>query len=261
MNKILVILNKEWLEIRQQRTLLLTILLLPLLFTLIAAGTFIAIGILPNIGKSGTLNTLPSSALAGLSSIEMTQAIVGLQLSLLYVLLPIVITSVIASYSIVGEKTSRTLEPLLATPIRTWELLLGKSLSALLPAIVATWLAGGLFILCVALFSLSARVFAVIVSPAWLIVFLLWTPLLALIGIAVMVAVSSRVNDPRTAQQFSIFLVLPIIALIIGQVTGLYVLGPVFALAVFLLLVLLAILAIWIVTRLFQREVILTRWK
>jgi ABC-2 type transport system permease protein len=261
MNKILVILNKEWLEIRQQRTLLLTILLLPLLFTLIAVGTFIAIGILPNIGNSSTLNTLPMPALAGMSSIEMAQAIVGLQMSLLYVLLPIVITSVIASYSIVGEKTSHTLEPLLATPIRTWELLLGKSLSALLPAIATTWLAGGLFILCVALFSLSARVFAAIVSPAWLIVFLLWTPLLALIGIAVMVAVSSRVNDPRTAQQFSIFLVLPIIALIIGQVTGLYVLGPVFAFAVFLLLVLLAILAIWIVTRLFQREVILTRWK
>ncbi len=261
MDKILVILNKEWLEIRQQRTLLLTILLLPLLFTVISVGTFITIGILPHIGSSSTLNTLSMPTLAGLSSIEIAQAVVGLQMSLLYVLLPIVITSVIASYSIVGEKTSRTLEPLLATPIRTWELLLGKSLSALLPAIVATWLAGGLFILCVALFSLSARVFAAIVSPAWLIVFLLWTPLLALIGIAVMVAVSSRVNDPRTAQQFSIFLVLPIIALIIGQVSGLYVLGPVFAFAIFLLLVLLAILAIWIVTRLFQREVILTRWK
>ena len=261
MNKILVIFNKEWLEIRQQRTLLLTILLLPLIFTLIAVGTFTAIGILPNIGTSSNSNILPIPALAGMSSIEIAQAIIGLQMSLLYVLLPIIITSVIASYSIVGEKTSRTLEPLLATPIRTWELLVGKSLSSLLPAMAATWLAGGIFIACVALFSLSSRVIAAIISPAWLIVFLLWTPLLALIGIAIMVAISSRVNDPRTAQQFSIFLVLPILGIIIGQVSGLFVLGPLIAFVIFLALVLLAVLAIVIVTRLFQREVILTRWK
>jgi ABC-2 type transport system permease protein len=260
MNKILVILNKEWLEIRQQRTLLLTILMLPLLFTLIAVGTFIAVGVLPVKGTSN-LQTLPIPTLAGMSSNEITQALIGIQMSLLFVIIPIVITSVIASYSIVGEKTSRTLEPLLATPIRTWELLVGKSLSAMLPAIAATWLAGGIFVLCVALFSLSSRVFAAIVSPAWLIVFLLWTPLLTLIGIAIMVAISSRVNDPRTAQQFSIFLVLPILGLIIGQVTGLFALGPLFAFVIFLALVLLAILAILIVTRLFQREVILTRWK
>lgn len=261
MNKVLIIFNKEWQEIRQQRTLLLTILLLPLLFTLIAVGVFTALGLLPGLGTSSNVNTLPLAILTGMSSKEIAQTIVGIQMSLLFVLLPIVITSVIASYSIVGEKTSRTLEPLLATPIRTWELLLGKSLSALLPAIVATWLAGGIFIACVAIFSISSRVFAAIISPGWLIVFLLWTPLLALIGIAIMVAVSSRANDPRTAQQFSLFLVLPIIALIVGQVTGLFVLGPIFAFVVFLILVLLAVLAIWIVTRLFQREVILTRWK
>ena len=77
--------------------------------------------------------------------------------------------------------------------------------------------------------------------PGWLIVFLLWTPALALIGIALMVAVSSRVNDPRTAQQFSAALVLPFLGLFIGQISGLLILGPVFALTVFLILLALVV--------------------
>lgn len=262
MDKILVILVKEWLEIRQQRALLLTIVLPPLLFTLIAVVSFSSIRGLSSSGTAGNASTVDKlPALAGLAPNEIGQALLGIQMSLLFVLLPIVITSVIASYSIVGEKTNRTLEPLLATPVRTWELLLGKSLSAVLPAVGATWLSGGIFIVLVALSAVSSRVFAAVVSPAWLIIFLLWTPLLALIGIAIMIAISSRVNDPRTAQQFSAFLVLPILGLIFGQLTGFVILGPTFALSVVLILLLLAILAIWIVTRLFQREVILTRWK
>src|SRR4051794_708838 len=67
-----------------------------------------------------------NSALAGLTPAELAQAVVGVQFSTLFVLLPIITPSVLASYSVVGEKTNRTLEPLLATPVRTWELLLGK---------------------------------------------------------------------------------------------------------------------------------------
>ncbi|HLQ29325.1 MAG TPA: ABC transporter permease subunit [Ktedonobacteraceae bacterium] len=263
MTKIIVILQKEWSEIIQQRALMLTIILLPLLFTLIPIA---AITTTSQIDLSSTNTSTVAIAkvmpsLAGMNSKEVGQALIGMQMSILYILLPVVITSVIASYSIVGEKTSRTLEPLLATPVHTSELLLGKSLAALIPAVVVTWIAGGLFIAFVALFAVSNHVFSAIVSPGWLIIFLLWTPVLGLIGIEMMVAISSRVNDPRTAQQFSVFLVLPVIGLIFGQISGLLVLGPIFALSAFVVLVLVAILAVWIVTRLFQREVILTRWK
>ena len=263
MDKILVIMQKEWREIRQQRTLMLTILIPPLLFTLIPIVAMSLIGQIPtsatNISTSNVSTAI--TALANMSQHEIAQALIGMQMSILYILLPAILTSVIASYSIVGEKTSRTLEPLLATPIKTWELLVGKSLAALLPAIIATWLGGGIFIGSVALLAVSSRVFAAIISPGWLIVFLLWTPALALIAIAMMVAVSSRVNDPRTAQQFSVILIIPFLGLFVGQITGLLVLGPTFALTVFVVLLALAALSIWIVTQLFQREIILTRWK
>ncbi len=159
-----------------------------------------------------------------------------------------ILPSVIASYSVVGEKSNRTLEPLLATPLKTWELLAGKMLAALIPAMALTWICGALYIAGVWAGAVSPRVFAAVVSPGWLTVFLLCTPLLALIAIAAMVAISARVNDPRTAQQFSV-VVVPFLGVFFGQLTGVLVLSP-----------LIAALAVWGATLLFQRKVILTRW-
>src|ERR1700734_424629 len=45
----------------------------------------------------------------------------------------------IASYSMVGEKVERSLEPLLATPATDGEILLGKGIAALIPPLLAIW--------------------------------------------------------------------------------------------------------------------------
>ncbi len=263
MNIIRMILHKEWVEIRQQRGLMLSIILPTILFALLPAVLmYVArLGGQVNLGNVTPSDLSKIIGIAGLTQAEVLQAMIGKQFSVLYLLLPIILPSVIAAYSIVGEKTSHTLEPLLATPVHVWELLVGKSLIALLPSLIATWLCGAVFIITTAFFALSRQVFWAVVSPAWLVVLLLWTPLLALIAIAVMVAISSRVNDPRTAQQVSAWAVIPFLALFYGQLFGLIVLGITFALLVSLVLVLLVVLTFWIATRLFQREVILTTWK
>ena len=262
MNKILVILQKECLEIRQQRGLLFGVLLPPLLFTLIPLGIIYVSGVLVLSGSVPSPGTnFPGPAFAGMTTIEQGQAMLGSQFSIFYVLLPVLVTSIIASYSIVGEKTSKTLEPLLATPVRTWELLLSKCLAALVPGLLVTWVSGTLFIIGTAVFAVSGRVFAAIVSPGWLVVFLLWTPLLGAVAIAAMLAISSRVNDPRSAQQLSVWIIVPFFAMFFGELAGLRVLGLAFTLSIAVVLLVLAVLAIWGASRLFQREVILTRWK
>lgn len=260
MNKVQAILYKEWLEIRKDRSLLLSILLPPLLLTLLPIGTSYALRSTPDddITKLGAVLADPS--LTGLPPLELGQAIMGRQFGTLFLLMPLFIPSIIAAYSIVGEKTRRTLEPLLAAPVRTWELLLGKSLAALIPAVGITWLCGALFVVGMAAVSLSPRVFALIVSPAWLLVLVLCAPLLALIAIAAAVAISSRVNDPRTAQQLAGVAVVPIMLVFFGQLAGVLVLNPAFAIGAALVLAVIAALAVWGATRLFQREVILTRW-
>ena len=133
MKKALIVLEKEWLELRLQPTLLLATMILPPLITAFAVAAFFA------VGKVSSGVTLPSTPLppefASLSMLEVGQALVGRQFSIVFLLLPIFIPSVLASYAIVGEKRERTLEPVLATPIRTRELLLGKILAALIPAL------------------------------------------------------------------------------------------------------------------------------
>jgi ABC-2 type transport system permease protein len=262
MYKVLVILQKEWLEIKQQRGLLLSVLLPPLLLTLLPLG--VAYGLTqtpPQELNTNVPSSIISPALAGLSKIELGQAIIGQQFSILFFLLPLIIPSVIAAYSVVGEKTNKTLEPLLATPMRTWELLLGKSLAALIPAVALTWLCGAIFIAGIARVAVSGRVFAAIISPGWLVILVLCTPLLALIAIAAMVVVSSRVSDPRTAQQLTGVVIIPVLLVFFGQLTGVLVLNPALALGAAGVLVVCAALAIWIATRMFQREAILTRWR
>ena len=254
MRKVVVILRKEFREILQQRVLLYSILLPPLLFLVIP---FI---ILQRTGNGSNASALHVPSLQGLTVHEYTQGLVGTEFSNFYILLSMIVPSVIAAYSIIGEKTNRTLEPLLATPVRRWQLLAGKMLAALLPAVLVTWVSGGLFIAELAIFT-DANVVSHVVTGGWLILFIAGTPLLGLIAVAIMTAISSRVNDTRTAQQLSIWAVVPIIGIILGELSGQFELTVNVALIACLILIPVAILLTWGAAQLFQRETILTRWK
>jgi len=257
--KALIVLEKEWLELRLQRALLLATLFLPPLLTSVAILAFVIVGIVPASASGGRLPLIPE--LVGLSPQELPQVLAGRQFSVLFLLLPIFIPSVLASYAIVGEKRERTLEPVLATPIKTWELLLGKALAALIPALAITLASATVFVAGILVFAVSDHVRELVVTPGWILAVLVDTPLLGLIGVALIVVLSSRVNDPRTAQQISAVLVVPVLGLIFGQLAGVVVLGPALALGIGVILAFVAAGALWIATRLFQREVILTRWR
>ena len=262
MKKTLVVLEKEWLEIRLQRALLLSTFVLPPVVTLIAIGIYAAVRFFP---VTGDMNLPPGfvldPALAELSPRELGQTLVGRQFSLLFVLLPVFIPSVIASYAVVGEKRERTLEPLLATPIRTWELLAGKALAALVPTLAVSVACAALFGAGIWLLAESPRVASAIITPGWALFLLLDVPFLALIGIALIVLVSSRVNDPRSAQQISAVLIVPVMGLVFGNLSGVLVLSPLVATAGAVVLAALAVVALRWAARLFGREAILVRWK
>jgi ABC-2 type transport system permease protein len=263
MKHIFIILQKDLLEIRLQRTLMFGIILPALVFTVLPIVIAFALGHAnPNASNTNNSSAMLSSlGLTGLTAQEAAQVVTVKQIAIIYLMLPGLLTSVIASYSIVGEKSSRTLEPILATPIRTWELLMGKCLASLVPGIGLTWLSGLIFIIAMAIVAVSQRAFAAIVSPGWLVLFLVWAPLLAIIANAFMIAISSRVNEPRTAQQLSAWLVVPFMAVFFSQLAGIQVLGPLVVLVTAFVLLIIAVAAMWGATTLFQREAILTRWK
>lgn len=131
---------------------------------------------------------------------------------LLYLLaIPALVPATLASYSVVGERQQGTLEPVLTTPIRREEFLLGKAMAAFVPSLVIAYGVYGLFIAVVELFAHPGIASAVIHGPE-LLAQLVFTPLLTGWSIWVGIGVSARTNDVRTAQQLSALASLPTIA-------------------------------------------------
>ncbi|HEX5414875.1 MAG TPA: ABC transporter permease [Chloroflexota bacterium] len=259
MRRVWILLEKDLYEMLRQRALLGGVLGPAVILTAIPLVVFAASAWL--IGHPGGTPPPTAPRLEGLSAGESAQVFVGTEFSALYVLMPVILTSVIAAYGVVGEKTARTLEPLLATPLRTSELLLAKILGSLLPGLAMTWISGIIFVVGLRVFTANARVFAMVITPGWLILLILWAPLLAVVATAGIVMISSRVNDPRSAQQLSATLVVPFLILIVGQAAGRVVLSPSLTLAVAAVLAVLAVLMLRVATSFFQREAILTRWR
>ena len=80
-------------------------------------------------------------------------------LSLIYMLvIPVSVPAVLSAYSVVGEREQGTLEPVLTTPIRREEFLIGKALAAFVPALVIAYTIFGIFLAVAALFARSPNV-------------------------------------------------------------------------------------------------------
>lgn len=180
--------------------------------------------------------------------------------AVMLVLIPVTASMSLAAHSVVGEKQARSLEPLLVTPITTFELLGAKVLGAFIPSAVLTAGFFVLYLLAALLFARAGVAWALLGPRTLGIVFVLG-PLAALAALQMAVCVSSRVNDARTAQQIGVLVILPVAGLLIGQLFGsLQLTGPLILMIAAGSLVVNAIL-MWIGIVLFDRETILTRWK
>jgi ABC-2 type transport system permease protein len=263
MQKTWVIVRKEWAEVFKNRFVLFTVAFLPLTLT---ALPLVILYFTRSSGDLGGITSadMPSSfvALCGeMSANACGQYFFVSQFMLLFMILPLAIPVTFASYSIVGEKITRTLEPVLATPVTTFELLAGKALAAIIPAVAATWSGFGIFVLGARLLAESPEVVARLIDPLWLMAVFIVGPLLAIAAVSVTVMVSSRVNEPRVAEQLSMLVILPLLGMFFGQVTGLFFINETLIvwMAVGLTVVDIGLLAF--ATQIFQRENILTRWK
>jgi ABC-2 type transport system permease protein len=149
---------------------------------------------------------------------------------------------------------------LLATPITTVELMAAKTISAAVPAILATWISYGIYVFGASL-MLEAHLFRRVIDPMWLIAIFIVGPLLTLMAVSIAIMISSRVTDPRVAEQLSAVVVLPLILLLVGQSVGWILLDQTLVIIIAFAMVLLDAVLLYLSIRIFQRETILTRWK
>lgn len=187
------------------------------------------------------------------------QGFIVLNFMAYFLLIPAMVPMAIATQSVIGEKTARSLEPQLATPMEVSELLIGKAIAAATPAVLATW---GVFLLYGFVNGAIAEpvITQLIFSNVWLVAMISLVPLICLLSVLLGIIVSSRVSDARTAQQFGSFIVIPIIAIAIagffsGQATFSMEQVLIGDLVVAILIGLALVAGNWI----FEREAILTR--
>jgi ABC-2 type transport system permease protein len=266
MNNIRIILRKEWMEVFRNRMVIFTVAFLPILLTAIPLAILYSMH-----GASSGMGSMVDTQLPkqvtqslcapGMDGAACLQTYLISQFMMLFMLIPVAIPGAIEAYSIVGEKTNHSLEPLLATPISTAELLAGKCLAAVIPAVIATYAGYGIFLLGAWIIVGSSALPLSMLDARWLIAILVVGPLLAVLAVTFAMMVSSRVNDPRVAEQISMVIIIPILGGFFGQVSGLFILNRDIILIVALVMVVVDAVMLSLATRLFQRESILTRWR
>jgi ABC-2 type transport system permease protein len=259
-----VMLAKEWLDLMRNRAALVPVLLVAIVTVALPFVIAVAIPAATGerLGEDADLIRVAtvSTARADVAPDARVQAFLFEQFLLLFLMAPMTGAMTLAAHSVVGEKLARTLEPLLATPIRTTELLVAKMLGALLPTLAISVAALALYVAGIVVLA-EPGVLAVVVNARSIALVALVGPATALVALQLTVLVSSRVNDPRTAQQVGVLLIVPLVGLMIAQFTSLLALS-----AHALVLIGLALGGIWLVllagsAAAFSREAVLTRWR
>jgi ABC-2 type transport system permease protein len=266
--RIINILLKEWQVLFTDLNTALLITLLPLL---IIGQLILYVWLAVNFAGESALNvSIFQHALANLQTAtpevallsggERFQVLLLSQFSFYMLLIPVMISVSVATFSIVDEKLSGSLEALLATPVKTWELLLGKALAGAIPSLIVTWICSGIFLLVVRAMGWG-YLLGMVTTPVWFISFFLFTPAVTILSFLLGVIGSSRAKDAKGAQNLVLLVVLPVLALIALQITGIIWFTAFSALILAFGIGLVDLCVLRVAVQLFQRESIVVRWR
>jgi ABC-2 type transport system permease protein len=234
--RVRAIVGKELRDYRRNRLITTTMTIMPLIFVALPITEIF---------------TLSGSASAG-----KLDKLVGL--SVLYLLLvPALVPATVSAYAVVGEREQGTLEPVLSTPVRREEFLLGKALAALIPTVTISYAMYGIFLAAIGAFA-HPNVASDIFRIPRILAQLLFTPLLAGWSIWAGIAISARSSDVRVAQQIGTLAGFPPLA--VASLMSFGVIEPTLTLALALGAGLLVIdLLAWrLVSTIFNRERLIT---
>lgn len=267
--KVGLVFRKDWLEIKRNWQVLGPLVIIPLMFALLLPIAAVAptIGLPSQASSEGLLRmmrALPVHVKDEIASMSGVQAVIYMisvyLFAPVFLIIPIMASSVIASDSFAGEKERKTIEALLATPLSDGELLLGKMLVSFLPAFVVTVAAFTLYSLVIDFLTFglfNGRL--LLPNLNWITLVFGLAPALAFADIGLTVLISARTRGVREAQQISALLLIPLLAGVLGQASGIVTLEPVVVIASTLLLVLFDIVVFVASIKTFGRDKILAR--
>jgi ABC-2 type transport system permease protein len=243
LSKSWIITAKDLKSFVRKKTVLYTIVVLPLMLSVLLP---LVVEITKQRGKG-----IPAALLPGYLD----------AFAFFFVIIPAIVPTPIASYSIVGEKIEKSLEPLLATPTTDGEILLGKFLAAFLPAIIATYAGATIYMTLMDTFTYGTLHYLFYPNWGFALILLVLAPISATMSVEVSVIASSRVSDVRSASQLGSLMFLPFMGIYLAGEIGLITLNTDNLLIIAGVLAVVALVLFRVSTATFRREEILTKWK
>ncbi|HLO33611.1 MAG TPA: ABC transporter permease subunit [Anaerolineales bacterium] len=267
---ILTIVRKDLKVALQNKGVVLPIVLLPLILFVIfpwvavyapalssAAGT-------PLNNMDQIFARMPAGLLHELSGYtheqQMTVYILVYMLAPMFLILPLMVSSVIAADSFAGEKERKTLEALLYTPTTDRELFTAKLMGGWTAAIAVAIIS---FIVYATMVNIAGwQSIGHIFFPNWMwIALVLWvSPAVAGLGLVVMVFVSARAQGFQDAYQLGGLVVLPLLILVVGQISGVMYFSLGLVLFVGMLVWLIDAGLLWLASKSFRRGELMTKF-
>jgi ABC-type Na+ efflux pump permease subunit len=217
---------KDMIAVRRSKAVVLPMLLVPtLLLVVLPLVIGLAARTQGNVDVAGFLHTIPGNLAKPIVSLPPRERLVvlvlGYLLAPLFLIVPLMVSAVLAADAFAGEKERKTLEALLHLPIADRDLFVAKLATAFVPALAVSW--AGFILFAVTANTVAWPVMHRIFIPTklWLVVILWVAPAVAALGLGVMVRVSARARTSQEANQLGGAVILPLIFLAVGQSTGL----------------------------------------
>jgi ABC-2 type transport system permease protein len=268
--KAVLVFKKDWVEVRRNWQVILPIVVVPLMVSVFLP---VVLTLIPSLapeqevsldGFQELMQNLPSHIQERLAGMTVSQVMIYVMavyfFAPFFLLIPLMASSVIASDSFAGEKERKTIEALLATPISDGELFFGKMLVSFIPSMIVTLVSFAVYtivfdVMAYDLFS------GMLILPTidWILLIFGLAPTVALASIGLTVMISGKVKGFREAQQISVVLIIPILAMVFGQVTGAIIFGPLVILVLIGVFLLIDFVVFRLGLKLFKREEILAK--
>lgn len=219
----LAVMTKDIRSVTLNKQVFAVLLIVPLALTIVLPSIFVLVTAFAPDAASDfqkILDMLPADNGARSQQQRIFGLILNNIMPVFFLMIPIMASSVMAASSFVGEKEKHTLETLLYSPLSLKQMFQAKILAGFSVGMMVSYIsfAAMMLVLELEVFLLTGE--AILPSSSWLAIMLLIAPAISIIAIAVTVRSSAKAQTIEEAQQRAVFLVFPILALLIGQFTG-----------------------------------------
>lgn len=224
--------RKDWMEVRQNTSALVSMIVVPVIFIVVYPLIFLLLAQDPamsaDLTGDASLNTFLANLPAGLQGVlagwndvqRMLVLLLGFLFAPMFLIIPLMLASVVAAESFAGERERKTIEALLYTPATDAELFAGKVVAAAVPALLVTWISFVLYILVLNIAGMPVMGRVWFPLPSWYPLMFWVSPALTALSIGATVLISARTKTFMGAYQLSGSLVVLVLGLVAGQITG-----------------------------------------